>query len=146
MCFLANTPYRNEFSVHYPSIRKFSKIVLCGMWLKSVPQRTSMNKHYTDVIMGAMASQITSITIVYSAVYSGTDPRKHQSSASLAFVRGVHRGPVNSPHKWPVTRKTFPFDDVIIKNANLFLDWKLLYLAVCSWKFGSRRPTDNKSL
>ena len=45
-----------------------------------------------------------------------TDQRKHQSSASLAFVRGIHRGPVNSPHKWPVTRKTFPFDDVIMKR------------------------------
>ena len=69
--------------------------------------------HYCDVIIGKIASQITSITIVYSAVYSGTDQRKHQSSASLAFVRGIHRRPVNSPHKWPVTRKMFPFDDVI---------------------------------
>ena len=59
--------------------------------------------HYTDVIMGAIASQITSLTIVYSIVYSGADQRKHQSSASLAFVRGIHRGPVNSPHKCPVT-------------------------------------------
>ena len=64
--------------------------------------------------MGAIASQITSLTIVYSIVYSDTDQRKHQSSASLAFVRGIHRGPVNSPHKWPVTWKMFPFDDVII--------------------------------
>ena len=55
--------------------------------------------------MAAMASQITSLTIVYSTVHSGADQRKHQSSASLAFVRGVHRWPVNSPHKWPVTRK-----------------------------------------
>ena len=60
-----------------------------------------------DVIMSAMASQITSITIVYSTVYSGTEQRKHQSSASLAFVWGIHRWPVNSPHKWPVTRKMF---------------------------------------
>ena len=52
--------------------------------------------------------------IVFSTVYSGADQRKHQSSASLAFVRGIHRGPVNSPHKWPVTRKMFPFDDVIM--------------------------------
>ena len=44
--------------------------------------------HYSDVIMGAMASQITSLTIVYSTVYSGADLRKHQSSASMAFVRG----------------------------------------------------------
>ena len=70
--------------------------------------------HYNDVIMGAIASQITSLAIGYSTAYSGWDQRKHQSSAWLAFVRGIHRGPVNSPHKWPVMRKKFPFDDVII--------------------------------
>ena len=70
--------------------------------------------HYNDVIMSAMASQTTSLTIVYSTVYSGVDQRKHQSSASLAFVRGIHRWPVNSPHKGPVSRKMFPFDDVIM--------------------------------
>ena len=64
--------------------------------------------------MSMMVSQITSLTIVYSSVYSDADQRKHQSSASLAFVRGIDRGPVNSPHKWPVTRKIFPFDDVIM--------------------------------
>ena len=72
-------------------------------------------QHYDDAIMGAIGSQITSLTIVYSTVYSGADQSKHQSSASLAFVWGIHRGPVNSPHKWPVTRKMFPFDDVIMK-------------------------------
>ena len=61
--------------------------------------------HYNDVVMGTIASQMTSLTIVYSTVYSDADQRKHQSSASLAFVRGIHRGPVNSPHKWPVTGK-----------------------------------------
>ena len=70
---------------------------------------------YNDVIM---TSQITSLTIVYSTVYSGAEQREHQSSASLAFVRGLHRGPVNSPHKWPVTRKIFPFDDVIMNSGN----------------------------
>ena len=55
--------------------------------------------HQSDVIMGTIASQITSLTIVYSIVYSDADQSKHQSSASLAFVRGIHRGPVNSPHK-----------------------------------------------
>ena len=55
-----------------------------------------INIHYNDVIMGAVASQITSLTIVYSTVYSDTDQRKHQSSASLAFMRGIHRGSVNS--------------------------------------------------
>ena len=70
--------------------------------------------HYGDVIMGTIASQITSLMIVYSTVYSDVDQRKHQSSASLAFVRGNRRGPVNSLHKWPVTRKMFPFDDFIM--------------------------------
>ena len=77
--------------------------------------------HYDDVKMGAIASLITSLTTVYSTVYSDADQRKHQSSASLAFVWGIHRGPmnspafvwgihrepVNSPHKWPVTRDNF---------------------------------------
>ena len=77
-------------------------------------------QHYNDVIMSAMASQITSLTIVNSTVYSGTDQRKHQSSASMAFVWGIHWWPVNSPHKWPVTRKMLPFDDIMsnsIANA-----------------------------
>ena len=68
--------------------------------------------------MSAMASRITSLTSVYSTVYSGVDQRKHQSSASLAFVGGIQRGPVNSPHKGPVTREMFPFDDVIILQKN----------------------------
>ena len=55
-------------------------------------------EHYCDVVIGAMASQITSLTIVYSTIYSGPDQRKYQSSAPLAFVWGIHRGPVNSPH------------------------------------------------
>ena len=70
--------------------------------------------HYNDVLMTTIASQITSLTVVHSIVYTGADQRKHQSSASLAFVWGIHRGAVNSPHKWPVTQKMFPFDDVIM--------------------------------
>ena len=73
--------------------------------------------HCIDVIMTTMASQITSLTVVYSIAYSDADQRKHQSSASLTFVRGIHRGPVNSPHKGPVTRKMFPFDDVIMYKS-----------------------------
>ena len=80
-------------------------------------RRRRMSHHYDDVIMGAIASQITSLTIVYSTVYSDADQRKHQSSASLAFVWGIHRGPVNSPHKWPVTRKMFPYDEVIMHSC-----------------------------
>ena len=68
--------------------------------------------------MDTIASQITSLTIVYSALYLGADQSKHQSSASLAFVWRIHRGPVNSPHKWPVTRKMSSFDDVIMNLEN----------------------------
>ena len=62
--------------------------------------------HKNDVIMSAMASQITSLSIVYSSVYLGADQRKHQSSSSLAFM-------------WEVTgdRKMFSFDDVIMSHA-----------------------------
>ena len=73
--------------------------------------------------MGAMASQITSLAIVYSTFYSGADQRNNQSCGSLAFVRGIHRGPVNSPHKWPVTRKMFPFDDVIMIGNGWCMLW-----------------------
>ena len=99
-------------------------------------------KHYIDLIVAAMASQITSLTIVRSTVYSGADQRKRQSSASLAFVRGIHRGPVNSPHKGPVKRKIFPFDDVImvsfphpqetpIKMAPMAPKFQLFYFPIC---------------
>ena len=81
--------------------------------------------HYNDVIMSAMASQITSLTIVYSTVFSGADQRKHQSSASLAFVRGIHRWPLNSPHKGPATRKMFPFDDAIMWYIS-YRRWNIL--------------------
>ena len=75
---------------------------------------------YNDVMMSAMVSRITSLTIVYLSVYSGADQRIHLSPASLAFVRGIHRWPVNSSHKGPVTRKMFPFDDVIMGMSQTF--------------------------
>ena len=71
--------------------------------------------------MGTMASQITSLTIVYSTVYSGADQEKHQSSSSLAFA----------PHKWAVTRKMFPFDDVIMINFNPSMDNNHMPSKVC---------------
>ena len=71
--------------------------------------------------MGAMASQITSLTIVYS----GEDQRKDQSTASLAFVCGEFDGDRWIPRKkWPVTRKTFPFDDVIMKWSQMIIYWE----------------------
>ena len=60
--------------------------------------------------MSAIASQITGVSIAYSTVCSGADQRKHQSPASLAFVRGIHR--------WPVTWQMFPFDDVIMYRVD----------------------------
>ena len=75
--------------------------------------------------MDAIASQITSLTIVYSIVYSDADQTKHERTASLAFVRRIHRGPVNSPHKWPVTRKMFPFDDVIMRLRKCLQSYRL---------------------
>ena len=74
----------------------------------------STRNQYNDVIMSTMTSQIASFTIDNSTVYSGANQRIHQSSASLVFVRGIHQWPVNSPHKGPVMRKMFPFDNVIM--------------------------------
>ena len=97
-------------------------------FIKAMAYRTITMNHYSDVIMGAMAYQITSLTIVNSTVYSGADQRKHQSSPTLAFVRGIHRWPVNSLHKWPVTRKMFPFDDVIMEIISEMYN-------ICTWCF-----------
>ena len=80
-------------------------------------ERTEGIEQYSDAIMSPMASQISSFTTVYSTVYSSADQRKHQSSASPAFVRGIHRWPVNSPHKGTVMRKMFPFDNVFMVIA-----------------------------
>ena len=96
------------------------------------PYISNIANHYADVIMVEMASQITSLAIVYSIVFSDADQRKHQSSASLAFVRGIHRGPVNSPHKWTVTRKMFPFDDVIMQTNIIIL--RSCWIIYTLWK------------
>ena len=87
---------------------------LIQIWFQGlVSKRINTPMHYSDAIMSTMAPKITSLTIVYSTVYSGADHRKHQSSASLAFVRRIH------PHKGPVAQKMFPFDDVIMdKNLS----------------------------
>ena len=77
--------------------------------------RKNIFHHYDDVIMSAIASQTTRLTIVYWSVYSGADQRKHQSSTSLAFVHGIHWWRMNSLHKGPVTlKKMFPFDYAIM--------------------------------
>ena len=78
----------------------------------------TFSDNHGDVIMGAIASQTTILTIVYSTVYSEADHRKHQSSASLAFVWGIHRDLWIPRTNGQVTRKMFPFDDVIIYSRN----------------------------
>ena len=92
--------------------------------------------HYNDVIISVMASLTTGFSIVYSTACPGANQRKHQSSASLAFVGGIQRWPVNSPYKEPVTRKMFPFDDVIMKKVvtltGLCGDWGYCITIKCS--------------
>ena len=80
---------------------------------------SNIHRYYGDVIMRTMVSQVTSVWMVCSTVCSGAHQRKHRSSASLAFVRGIHRWPVNSPHKRQVKRKMFPLDDVIVNLESL---------------------------
>ena len=75
--------------------------------------------HYSDVIMNAMASPITGVSIFYSTVCSSADQRKQQSSVSLAFVRVIHRWPGDSPYKGQITRLLLSFDDVIMSNTLL---------------------------
>ena len=122
-------------------------IYICSLAMASVSDRYQLNitevraqntdYHYNDVIMGTMASQITSLTIVYSTVYSGADQRKHQSSVPLAFVRGIHRCPVNSPHKWPVMWKMFRFDEVIMIQIKL---WDVITKPCSNFNMGLAKP------
>ena len=103
--------------------------MLCAQWPRLARSSTYWQWSLQWRHMSTMASQITSLTIVYSTVYSGTDQRKHKSSASLAFVQGIHRWPVNSPHKGPVTREMFPFADVNMISDNS-----------CKWFFSQLTP------
>ena len=73
-----------------------------------------LKNHHSDVIMSTMASQIIAVSIVCQSACSGANQRKQQSSASLAFMKGIHHWPVNSPRKGPATRKMFPLNDVIM--------------------------------
>ena len=99
----------NDASYEWPKYRE-STVGDTSKWIK----RLSMfDNHYNNVIMRTMASQITSIGIAYSTLYSGADQRKHQSSAWLAFVRRLHRWRVKSPHNGPVMGKIFPLDVIV---------------------------------
>ena len=89
--------------------------------------------YYSDVIMIAIAARITGVSIVCSAVFLGSDQIKHQNSASLAFVRGIHRWPVDSLIKWPVTPKMFLFDDVIMNRIVMYV-FSLAPLGTLWWQ------------
>ena len=73
-------------------------------------------KHITVTSLWARWRLKSPASRLFTQPFIQADRRKHQRSASLAFVRWIHRSPVNSPHKWPVTRRMFPFYDVITKN------------------------------
>ena len=92
--------------------------ILCGVASLALgsSEITARELHYIDVIMRGDGIWNYRVSIVYSTVCSGVDQRKHQRSASLTFVRGIHPGPVESPHKGPVTRKMFPVDDDIMNH------------------------------
>ena len=95
-----NKLQRGSFCLHWK--RRFEALRMIT-WKIKIPR--AINQF--DVIMSAMAPRFTGVLIVYSAVCSGTDQRKHPSSASLAFARGTDQWLVNFPHKGPVTRKMF---------------------------------------
>ena len=103
-----------------------SQITSLGIVYSTVYSCADQRKHKNSTSLVLVASQITSLTIVYSTVPSDAD-KKHQSPASLAFVLGIHRGPVNSPHKRPVARKMFPFDDVIMIYRSVKTNYKMWY-------------------
>ena len=122
-----NKNWDNEFGISFRSTTPFKERCL----------------HYSDAIMNTMASQITGVQIIYSTVCSGANQRKHQNSASLAFVRGI---PVNSPHKGPVTRKMFPFHEVIMYVVQMkvmvlndyVLDFLHITRRVIAWAYHSK--------
>ena len=125
---------RKTTKIRCPHLSLYKPLDLLSAGLMLDLHDVCRRPHYNDVITGAMASQITSLAIVYSTVYSGADQRKHQSPASLAFVWGIHRWPVNSPHKWPVTRKIFPFDDVIIYHPTLLCRQSICRSSADGWQ------------
>ena len=100
----------SAFSVMIGAIILTTFPFLCGVFIANI---YFWVKHYGDVIVGAMASQITSLTIVYSTVYSGTDQRNIKAPRHWPLCREF-TDDWWIPHKWPVTRKMFAFDDVIM--------------------------------
>ena len=117
-----------------PMLTYHQRCMVCNIYLKAVslctyPWSESENRyfHYNGTIMSTMGSQITSLTIAYSSVYSGADQRRHQNSASLAFVRGIHRHLMTSSCKitaaCPVSNKLWKTS--VCKNIHWVLFYKV---------------------
>ena len=117
---------KSSFPVQLPRSLFSSSWLKKVFWMKQEKDQRLVNINYSDIIMSAMASQITSPTIAYSIIYSCAGQRKHQSSASLAFVREFHRWPVDSPLKGPVTRKMF-----ITRNSEVIMFSPCVFVCVC---------------
>ena len=93
-----------QYRIHIGSYNQFST------WIFEILET---RLHYSDVTMSAMASHITGVSMVCSAVVQ-LQIKENIQAPPLAFLRRIHWSPVDSPHKGPVRRKTFPFDDVIM--------------------------------
>ena len=94
-------------------------------WTEMTMRNILSTLNQSDVITSEMASQIVGVSIVCSTVCSGADQMKHQRFASLAFVREIHLSPVDSPNKGTLTRKMFPFDDVIMLSLVLIITCRM---------------------
>ena len=115
---------RKPITYDHSYVSAMNTVLIPLISLLIIATALSVTIHYTDVITGVMASQITSLTSVYSTGNSGVDQRKHISSASLAFVRGIHQGPVNSSHKWPIRGICFHLmTSSCIRHKNV-MTWK----------------------
>ena len=145
-CITHDCPYRQTSWGHPTPIHSITYdswtcncMAWCSLGVEKIKQPIYLTNHYSDVIMSAMSSQITGVSIVYWAVCSGANQRKHQSSTSLAFVRGIHRGLMNSSHKGPVTRKMLPFDYVIMHFCYQVVhlwDLRLVRCRICGTGWG----------
>ena len=125
ICALCSVPQFmiGQHRAYWMVCRQFA---LLDQWCNNVWCEIASAEHFlhcSDIIMSAMASPISGVSVVYSTVCSGADQMKYQYFASLAFVRVIHKSPVNSPHQGPISRKMFPFDDVIM----WFLDSGISY-------------------
>ena len=133
----------NSYSLTLACLLIYIIVIEPGIWLISCLVINSRKKnmydyshmantgrYYSDVIMSTMSSKVTGVSVVYSTVCSVLNQIIYQSSASLTFERGIHRWPMISPHKRPVTRKMVSIDDVIM--CGICLSSSCKYLAL-SW-------------